>query len=201
MKTINYFISFILIIITTSCNNSEEFTNNYEKTNEVLQIKKAFESKNFKSIKEAAFYANSLIQDIKPITRAINEDDYLEKLSPNVIKVIERMKNIKPNTDKSPEALRLQLKEVINKSNLSKESQEYLILTNSVDIAIEAIYYAMQIENPQAITRGFWSSAWQVVKCVAGTAGSAGLGAIAGASVGTITLHVVGTVSGTSVGG
>lgn len=95
------------------------------------------------------------------------------------------MKNIKPNTDKSPEALRLQLKEVINKSNLSKESQEYLILTNSVDIAIEAI----------------WSSAWQVVKCVAGTAGSAGLGAIAGASVGTITLHVVGTVSGTAVGG
>lgn len=185
MKTINYFISFILIIITTSCNNSEEFTNNYEKTNEVLQIKKAFESKNFKSIKEAAFYANSLIQDIKPITRAINEDDYLEKLSPNVIKVIEGMKNIKPNTDKSPEALRLQLKEVINKSNLSKESQEYLILTNSVDIAIEAI----------------WSSAWQVVKCVAGTAGSAGLGAIAGASVGTITLHVVGTVSGTAVGG
>lgn len=185
MKTINYFISFILIIITTSCNNSEQFTNNYEKTNEVLQIKKAFESKNFKSIKEAAFYANSLIQDIKPITRAINEDDYLEKLSPNVIKVIEGMKNIKPNTDKSPEALRLQLKEVINKSNLSKESQEYLILTNSVDIAIEAI----------------WSSAWQVVKCVAGTAGSAGLGAIAGASVGTITLHVVGTVSGTAVGG
>lgn len=185
MKTINYFISFILIIITTSCNNSEEFTNNYEKTNEVLQIKKAFESKNFKSIKEAAFYANSLIQDIKPITRAINEDDYLEKLSPNVIKVIEGMKNIKPNTDKSPEALRLQLKEVINKSNLSKESQEYLILTNSVDIAIEAI----------------WSSAWQVVKCVAGTAGSAGLGASAGASVGTITLHVVGTVSGTAVGG
>lgn len=59
----------------------------------------------------------------------------------------------------------------------------------------------MELEAPEATTRGFWSSAWKVVKCVAGTAGSAGLGAVGGAGVGTVTLPVIGTVSGTALGG
>lgn len=111
------------------------------------------------------------------------------------------MKNIKADTEASPEALRIQLKEVIKNSSLSPASTEYSILIYSVDIAIEAIYYAMELEAPEAKTRGFWNSAWKVVKCIAGTAGSAGLGAVGGAGVGTVTLPVIGTVSGTALGG
>ena len=75
-----------------------------------------------KSVEEAAAYANSLIQDIKPISRAINEDDYVERISPEVMEVIESMKNIKVDTEASPETLRLQLKEIVQNSTLSPNS-------------------------------------------------------------------------------
>ena len=176
MKALKYILSIFLLSIIVSCSNdSEEVINSSKnestKFNEITQIKSAFESKDFQSIKDASAYANSLIQDIKPISEA------------------------------SPEALRIQLKEVIKNSSLSPTTTEYSILMYSVDIAIEAIYYAMELEAPEATTRGFWSSAWKVVKCVAGTAGSAGLGAVGGAGVGTVILPVIGTVSGTALGG
>lgn len=206
MKTLKFFLPLFLLMFVVSCsNNSEEAINSSKNEstefNEITQIKSAFESKDFQSIKEASVYANSLIQDIKPISRAINEDDYIENISPEVLEVIESMKNIKADTEASPEALRIQLKEVIKNSSLSPASTEYSILIYSVDIAIEAIYYAMELEAPEAKTRGFWNSAWKVVKCIAGTAGSAGLGAVGGAGVGTVTLPVIGTVSGTALGG
>ena len=194
MKILQYVFSFFLLLIVVGCSNDpEEVINDFKKeldeVNEISQIKSAFESKGFKSVEEAAAYANSLIQDIKPISRAINEDDYVERISPEV------------DTEASPETLRLQLKEIVQNSTLSPNSQEYNILMNSVDIAVEAIYYAMELEAPKATTRGFWGTAWKVVKCVAGTAGSAGLGAVGGAGVGTVTLPVIGTVSGTALGG
>lgn len=206
MKTLKFFLPLFLLMFVVSCsNNSEEVINSSKNEstefNEITQIKSAFESKDFQSIKEASVYANSLIQDIKPISRAINEDDYIENISPEVLEVIESMKNIKADTEASPEALRIQLKEVIKNSSLSPASTEYSILIYSVDIAIEAIYYAMELEAPEAKTRGFWNSAWKVVKCIAGTAESAGLGAVGGAGVGTVTLPVIGTVSGTALGG
>lgn len=40
-----------------------------------------------------------------------------------------------------------------------------------------------------------------IVKCVLGTAGSAGLGFVGGMGTGTVTLPVVGTVSGAAIGG
>lgn len=206
MKILQYVFSFFLLLIVVGCSNdSEEVINDFKKeldeVSEISQIKSAFESKGFKSVEEAAAYANSLIQDIKPISRAINEDDYVERISPEVMEVIESMKNIKVDTEASPETLRLQLKEIVQNSTLSPNSQEYNILMNSVDIAVEAIYYAMELEAPKATTRGFWGTAWKVVKCVAGTAGSAGLGAVGGAGVGTVTRPVIGTVSGTALGG
>ena len=206
MKILQYVFSFFLLLIVVGCSNdSEEVINDFKKeldeVCEISQIKSAFESKGFKSVEEAAAYANSLIQDIKPISRAINEDDYVERISPEVMEVIESMKNIKVDTEASPDTLRLQLKEIVQNSTLSPNSQEYNILMNSVDIAVEAIYYAMELEAPKATTRGFWGTAWKVVKCVAGTAGSAGLGAVGGAGVGTVTLPVIGTVSGTALGG
>ena len=206
MKILQYVFSFFLLLIVVGCSNDpEEVINDFKKeldeVNEISQIKSAFESKGFKSVEEAAAYANSLIQDIKPISRAINEDDYAERIPPEVMEVIESMKNIKVDTEASPETLRLQLKEIVQNSTLSPNSQEYNILMNSVDIAVEAIYYAMELEAPKATTRGFLGTAWKVVKCVAGTAGSAGLGAVGGAGVGTVTLPVIGTVSGTALGG
>ena len=60
-----------------------------------------------------------------PISRAINEDDYIENTSPKVLEVIESMKNLKADTEASPEALRIQLKEVIKNSSLSPTSTEY----------------------------------------------------------------------------
>ena len=192
MKILQYVFSFFLLLIVVGCSNDpEEVINDFKKeldeVNEISQIKSAFESKGFKSVEEAAAYANSLIQDIKPISRAINEDDYVERISPEVMEVIESMKNIKVDTEASPETLRLQLKEIVQNSTLSPNSQEYNILMNSVDIAVEAIYYAMELEAPKATTRGFLGTAWKVVKCVAGTAGSAGLGAVGGAGVATHT--------------
>lgn len=206
MKALTYFLSLFVMFVVVSCSSdSEEATksskNEPTKFNEITQIKSAFESKDFQSIEEASAYANSLIQDIKPISRAINEDEYIENVSPEVWEVIDNMRNIKADTEASPEALRTQLKEIVKNSSLSPSSTEYGILMYSVDIAIEAIYYAMELEAPEATTRGFWGSAWKVVKCVAGTAGSAGLGAVAGAGVGTVTLPVIGSVSGTALGG
>lgn len=203
MKALKYLFLASLIFVNTGCNNDLEEVTSNSKTestefSEIIQIKSAFKNKDFNSIEEASTYANSLIQDIKPISRAVNEDDYV---SPEVMDVIESMKNIETNTESSPEALRIQLKELVKNSTLSPTSTEYGILMYSVDIAIEAIYYAMELESPEAKTRGFWSSAWKVVKCVAGTAGSAGLGAVGGAGVGTVTLPVIGTVSGTALGG
>lgn len=206
MKTLKYLFPLFLLFVIVSCSNdSEEVTinskNELTEFSEIAQIKSAFESKDFKSVEEASAYANSLIQGIKPISRAINEDDYVENISPELMGVIESMKNIKADTESSPEALRIQLKEIVKNSTLSPTSTEYGILIYSVDIAIEAIYYAMELEAPEATTRGFWDTAWKVVKCVAGTAGSAGLGAVGGAGVGTVTLPVIGTVSGTALGG
>ena len=197
MKILQYVFSFFLLLIVVGCSNDpEEVINDFKKeldeVNEISQIKSAFESKGFKSVEEAAAYANSLIQDIKPISRAINEDDYVERISPEVMEVIESMKNIKVDTEASPETLRLQLKEIVQNSTLSPNSQEYNILMNSVDIAVEAIYYAMELEAPKATTRGFLGTAWKVVKCVAGTAGSAGLGAVGGAGVGTCYRYSIG---------
>lgn len=206
MNNFKFILPVLFFIIISSCGNeSEELVadskNTQTEVDDILQIKNTFESKGFKSIEEAALYANSLVQEIKPISKAINEDDYAKNISPEAMLVIENMRNIKVDTDASPEVLRTQLKEIVKNSSLPKASQEYNILINSVDIAIEAIYYSMELEASQAMTKGFWGSAWQVVKCVAGTAGSAGLGAVAGAGVGSITLPVIGTVSGTALGG
>ena len=52
-----------------------------DEVNEISQIKVPLKVRGFKSVEEAAAYANSLIQDIKPISRAINEDDYVERIS------------------------------------------------------------------------------------------------------------------------
>ncbi len=87
MKILQYVFSFFLLLIVVGCSNDpEEVINDFKKeldeVNEISQIKSAFESKGFKSVEEAAAYANSLIQDIKPISRAINEDDYVERISP-----------------------------------------------------------------------------------------------------------------------
>lgn len=98
MKALKYFLPLFLIFVVSCSNDSEEVINSSKnestKFNEITQIKSAFESKDFQSIKEASAYANSLIQDIKPISRAINEDDYIENTSPKVLEVIESMKNI-----------------------------------------------------------------------------------------------------------
>ncbi|MGL5014903.1 MAG: hypothetical protein ACRC6V_11515 [Bacteroidales bacterium] len=206
MNNFKFILPFLFIFILSSCSNeSEELATDSKNTqievDEISQIKNAFESKGFKTIEEAALYANSLVQQIKPISKAITEDDYAKDISPEAMQVIENMRNIDVDTDASPEVLRTKLKEIVKNSSLPKASQEYNILINSVDIAIEAIYYSMELEASQAMTKGFWGSAWQVVKCVAGTAGSAGLGAVAGAGVGTVTLPVIGTVSGTALGG
>ncbi len=99
------FFSFFLLLIVVGCSNDpEEVINDFKKELMKLtksQIKSAFESKGFKSVEEVAAYANSLIQDIKPISRAINEDDYVERISPEVMEVIESMKNIKVDTEAS----------------------------------------------------------------------------------------------------
>ena len=129
MKILQYVFSFFLLLIVVGCSNDpEEVINDFKKeldeVNEISQIKSAFESKGFKSVEEAAAYANSLIQDIKPISRAINEDDYVERISPEVMEVIESMKNIKVDTEASPETLRLQLKKIVQNSTLSPNSQE-----------------------------------------------------------------------------
>lgn len=96
MKALKYFLPLFLIFVVSCSNDSEEVINSSKnestKFNEITQIKSAFESKDFQSIKEASAYANSLIQDIKPISRAINEDDYIENTSPKVLEVIESMK-------------------------------------------------------------------------------------------------------------
>ena len=77
---------------------------------------------------------------------------------------------------------------------------EYDSLIESIDIAILGMQYAVELQN-QPVSRGFGDSILSAVKCIEGTAGSAGLGFLAGAGVGTVTLPVVGTVSGGAVGG
>ena len=69
MKILQYVFSFFLLLIVVGCSNDpEEVINDFKKeldeVNEISQIKSAFESKGFKSVEEAAAYANSLIQDI-----------------------------------------------------------------------------------------------------------------------------------------
>ena len=163
MKTLKTLLPFLFLSVMLSCSNDTDEQTKADQSStvvstEISQIRSALESKDFKSVEEAAAYTNSLINNIKPTSRAINEDDYLEKMSPEVMQVIESMKDVKVDTDSSPEVLRFQLKKIINDSKLSKESQEYTLLINSVDIAIEAIYYSMNLEAPQATTRGFWGS-------------------------------------------
>lgn len=195
----------LIFSIFISCSNTDELIKETseltEAENSIIKMKELFESKNFRTINDAALYAKELVQDIKPITRAINEDDYIAKISPCALLVIEKMKNIEVNTNKSPENYRQDLKQIIEDSELSKESVEYKYLLESVDITIEVIYYAMEIEASTAVSRGFWDTAWSVVKCIGGTAGSAGLGILGGAGVGTVTLPIIGTVSGTALGG
>ncbi len=198
-------IYFLGSVIICSCQNStediESVLTNETKTHSDLEIiRTAFENQNFTSVSEAANFAKETLIGINSVTRALNDDEYLYEMSSEAAAVIDEMKNITVDTDSSPENLRAQLKEVIYFSKLNKESNEYYILLESVDIAMEVIYYAMHLEQSEAVTRGFWSDAWSVVKCVAGTAGSAGTGALAGAGIGTVTVPVIGTVSGTALG-
>lgn len=215
MKSLRKAVYAILIVCSpcvafTSCDNEDDFVSQSEnvsaETNDVQKIREMFESKNFQSLDEAAAYADSIIKTVEPITRALNEDDYLENsLSPEALSVIEQMKNLKVDGDCSIESLRTILKEIVHNSNLLENSHEYNILLYSIDTAIEVIYYVQEIQAANElspVTRFSinWDKVTQVVRCVGGTVGAAGLGAISGATVGTVTLPIIGTVSGTSLG-
>lgn len=83
--------------------------------------------------------------------------------------------------------------DILNSSFLSKSSSEYLAFETGIDISIVVYNYRLLFE-PQS--RGVWETVTKYAKCIAGTAGSAGLGILSGAAVGTVTVPIIGTVSG-----
>ena len=100
----DFSIKWILVLtmvfsMLVSCGSNDELV---EKTNElpeieneIVKLKELFESKNFNSVNDAASFAKELVQNISPITRAINEDDYIESISPEAMVVIEKMKKLR----------------------------------------------------------------------------------------------------------
>ena len=72
---------------------------------------------------------------------------------------------------------------------------------NSVDIAVEAIYYAMELEAPKSSTERIFGDGMESSEMCCRNWDPQGWGAVGGAGVGTVTLPVIGTVSGTALGG
>lgn len=85
-------------------------------------------------------------------------------------------------------------------SSLSGSDKEVLnFYLSGVEASIDFISKELTNDynaNGYIMRKGFWD----IVKCSAGTVGSAVLGGLAGAAVGTVTLPLIGTVSGTAVG-
>lgn len=202
----NLAVALFLICTTVSCENGEVKPKNcntesysYNSSEELLKIRSLFEVQGFNTIEDAISYSNQLIRENEVVSRSLSANEI--EISEEALSIIDAFYEIKVNENESPEELRIRLKEIVENSSLNKDSKEYTELINSVDIAIEAIYYAMGVKAPCAMSRGFWSDAWTVVKCVGGTVGSAGLGVLAGSGAGTIVLPIVGTVSGAALGG
>lgn len=202
----NLAVSLFLICTTVSCDKGEVKLQNYNtesygnnSSEELLKIRFLFDEQEFKTIEDAISYSNQLIRENGVVSRSLSANEI--EISEEALSVIDAFYEINVNENESPEELRIRLKGIVENSSLNKDSNEYTRLMNSVDIAIEVIYYAMEVKAPCAMSRGFWDDAWTVVKCVGGTVGSAGLGVLAGSGAGTIVLPIVGTISGATLGG
>lgn len=166
-------------------------------TEDISKIEYLAYSKDFRNFHLAQEYFSEL--DIEVHTKANSTKDL--ELSNEVMITLNRLENVMIEEDESLEDCRIKLLNILNSGPLEKDSKEYQAIKIGIDATIAVCNYKMQMETYKAVTKGFWNSAWNVIKCVGGTAGSAGLGAIAGAAVGTVTLPLVGTVSGTALGG
>jgi hypothetical protein len=63
-------------------------------------------------------------------------------------------------------------------------------------------FETMDTDMLAAVEGGFgWGSIWRGFKCVAGTAGTIGTGALGGSATGGLTLPIIGHVSGGIIGG
>ena len=193
---------------------------------DVVKLLQLFESKHFKNLDEAASYARKLAGNVTPITRAVNEEDFATAhISPEAYRTLEEMKSVKIDTLASLEKLRSQLIYIVENSKLDKNSAEYQSLRCSADAAVEVIYYSKSLQDTSTITRSSRTSKgatktskeatkrskkeatkkipidWTgAIRCIIGTIGSTGLGAVGGAGAGTFTLPIIGTISGTALG-
>lgn len=153
-----------------------------------------FQSLNLTSIDEAIEKADSL-EYIAFETRMGGE----EPISNAVYDVIEEYQKLKFDEYDTLETVKIKLLSVINQNKDYLTLTEYTGLIKSIDISILAMQYAIELQATS--TRGTGDKVVYAIKCIFGTAGSAGLGVLAGAGVGTVTLPIIGTVSGSALGG
>lgn len=156
-----------------------------------------FQNLSLSSIEEAIEQAESMeVEAFSMISRSGGQVE----ISDAVYDVIEGYNELNFDSNDDYLSIKNKLISVIALYEDELTITEYNGLLESVDIAILAMQYAVQLQD-EPTTRSIGDSIWSAVKCVAGTAGSAGLGFLAGAGVGTVTLPVIGTVSGGALGG
>ena len=218
-KTFLFFALVFSCFMFCACNSDEESLESINSTSnvsknvneDVVKLLQLFESKHFKNLDEAASYARGLAGNVTPITRAVNEEDFAAAhISPEAYRTLEEMKSVEIDTLASLEKLRSQLVYIVENSKLDKNSAEYQSLRCSADAAVEVIYYSKSLQDNSTITRSSKTSKgatqtssinWAgAIRCIIGTVGSAGLGAVGGAGAGTFTLPIIGTISGTALG-
>lgn len=162
-----------------------------EELNEGQKLFTYFKSLNLSSIEEAIDEAEALENQINT-----SRSTEIDTISDAVYSVIEEYKKIDLDEDEDYESLRLKLIDVVDNHKSVLTLKEYEGLIKSIDISILAIQYAVELKG-EPVSRSFWGG----VKCVLGTAGSAGLGFLAGSAAGTVTVPFLGTVSGAAIGG
>ena len=188
----------VAMLIPTSC-TSDAWDDETEDFNTVNQtdgekLLTYFQSLNLTSIEDAIEKADSL-EYIALETRRGGE----EPISKAVYDVIEEYQKLKFDEDDTLDTVRIKLLSVVNQNKDYLTLAEYTGLIKSIDLSILAMQYAVELQA--TTTRGMGDKLVYAIKCIGGTAGSAGLGVLAGAGVGTVTLPIIGTVSGTALGG
>ena len=174
-------------------NNSSRFV---AQTSDVKKLETLLYSKEFTSYDQACDFFSALARPLNATTRTESVEEV--HLSDEGWNVFQNITNAKLDGCNDWESVRLALMDILKESSLEETSTEFKAFETGIDMAISVYNYRLSFE-PQ--TRGFWSGFSQCLRCVGGTAGSAGLGFLAGAGVGTVTLPLIGTVSGAAMGG
>lgn len=205
LKNVLMGISSIVVVLATmllthSCSDESPIDNNttvesFDEDTDGQKLFTYFQSLNYSSIEQAIEKAETL-EDNMILSRSVSATP----ISDAVYSVVAEYQTLDFNSNDDYDSIRSKLISVVNNHKKDLTVTEYDGLIESIDIAILAMQYAVELQN-QPASRGIGDAILSAVKCVAGTAGSAGLGFLAGAGVGTVTLPVVGTVSGGALGG